>query len=155
MTLATFRGHPVMVWFVANGCASCAVSVPAVAQNFQAFTRTGTRILVLGMYGAFDRGAAGRSELASFGRAAAGSAFANPAWTWALASARLTLAYDPGGVPDAYYLLDPAGRLVYRNSVPISTMGALLTHLQAAASAKRTSQSASAGSIGMASATLP
>jgi hypothetical protein len=131
-TLAAFRGRPLLVWFVANGCASCAASIPAVAQHFEAFARARTRILVLGMYGAFDGGAAGRSELASFGRAAAGPAFSNPVWTWALASAGLTAAFDPSGVPDEYFLLDPRGRLVYRNSVPVSTIGALLGHLSRA-----------------------
>ncbi|HLH64866.1 MAG TPA: hypothetical protein VKV27_04145 [Solirubrobacteraceae bacterium] len=87
---------------------------------------------MLGMYGAFGSGAAGRTQLASFGRSAAGPAFNNPTWTWALASARLNIAYDPSGVPDAYFLLNADGRLIYQNSVPVSTMGALLAHLRQA-----------------------
>jgi hypothetical protein len=109
--LSAFRGKPRLLWFVADGCASCAASIPVVAQHFAAFARSGTQILVLGMYGAFGSGAAGRAELARFGRAAAGSAFADPTWTWGLASAHLTLAYDSGGVPDEYQLLDPSGQV--------------------------------------------
>jgi hypothetical protein len=72
---------------------------------------------------------------ARFGKAAAGKAFASPAWTWGVASERLTAALDPSGVPDAYLLLDAAGRMTYHNSVPVSTMGALLARLPARAAA--------------------
>lgn len=124
-TLGSPRGRAVMVWFVADGCASCAVSIPAVAGQLTAFARSDTQVVVLGLYGAFDTEAA----LAAFGRSAAGAAFTNPDWTWGLASEQLTAAYDPDGVPDAYYLLDAAGRITYHNTVPVSTMSALLAHL--------------------------
>ena len=133
-TLAAFRGKPVLVWFVENGCASCAASIPAVAQHLSAFSHARTRVLVLGVYGAFGQGQPARAQLANFGRSTAGSAFADPAWTWGIASAKLTSAYDPGGVPDEYFLLDGAGRTTYSGSVPVSTMGALLTHLKSVAS---------------------
>lgn len=129
-TLRAFAGRPLMVWFVADGCASCAASIPAVASHLSAFAHANVRVLVLGIYGAFGQGAQARTQLASFGRSAAGTRFADPAWTWGVGSAGLTSAYDPGGVPDEYFLLDRSGRIVYRGSVPVSTMGALLTHLK-------------------------
>jgi hypothetical protein len=132
-TLVGLRGHPVMVWFIAGGCASCAVSIPTVGQHLAAFRAARVRVLVLGMYGQFGQGRQATAELASFGKAAAGKVFRSPAWTWALASERLTAAFDPSGTPDAYALLDAAGHVVYRNSVPVSTMGALLRHLSSAA----------------------
>lgn len=128
--LRAFEGRPLMVWFVADGCASCAASIPAVARHLAAFAHANVRVLVLGIYGAFGQGAKARAELASFGRSAAGQRFADPAWTWAIASARLTSAYDPGGVPDEYFLLDRVGGTVYQGSVPVSTMGSLLGHLK-------------------------
>jgi hypothetical protein len=132
-TLGAFEGRPLMVWFVADGCASCAASIPAVAHHLAAFRDANVRVLVLGIYGAFGQGTQGRSQLAGFGRSAAGRRFADPAWTWAVASARLTSAFDPGAVPDQYFLLNASGRTVYRGSVPVSTMGSLLTHLKEAA----------------------
>lgn len=132
-TLAALRGRPVVVWFVAGGCASCAVSIPAMGAHLAAFRAARTQILVLGMYGAFGQGANQAAQLASFGKAAAGKSFASPAWTWGLASEQLTAAFDPSGTPDAYFLLDAAGHVVYQNSVPVSTMSALLGHLPAAA----------------------
>ena len=127
--LAAFRGRPVMVWFVANGCASCAASIPAVAKHLSAFARANTGVLVLGIYGAFGDGGQARAQLASFGRENAGTKFGDPTWRWGVASSALTTAYDPGGIPDEYFLLDRAGRIAYRGSVPVSTMGALLQHL--------------------------
>jgi hypothetical protein len=134
-SLASLHGRPALVWFVAGGCASCAASIPAVAAHLAAFTRSGTQILVLGLYGAFGRGAQAPAQLASFARAAAGKAFASHAWTWGLASEQLTAAFDPSGTPDAYFLLDPAGHVTYQNSVPVSTMSALLAHLPGRAAA--------------------
>jgi hypothetical protein len=135
VSLASLPGGPVLVWFVAGGCASCAASIPAVAAHLGAFTKAGTRVVVLGMYGAFGQDRQGTAELASFAKAAAGKAFASPAWTWGVASEQLTAAFDPSGTPDAYALLDTAGHVTYRNSVPVSTIGALLAHLPAHAAA--------------------
>jgi len=130
-TLSAYRGAPTLVWFVAAGCASCEASIPVVAEHLGTFAEARTRILVLALYGAFGTGAEARSELRQFGQAAAGAAFSDPTWTWGLASATLTTAYDPDGVPDDYFLLDAAGRTVYRGSVPVSTMQALLANLRA------------------------
>jgi len=133
VSMASLRGRPVLVWFVAAGCSSCEASIPAVASHLGAFTRSWTRVLVLGMYGVFGPGPGGTAALASFGKAAAGKAFASPWWTWGVASEPLTAAFDPSGIPDAYFLLDAAGHITYQNSVPVSTMGALLAHLPARA----------------------
>ena len=100
-----------------------------MASYLSAFAAARTRVLALGLYGAFDNGGPGLNELASFGRTYATSAFSDPTWTWALASLRLTTAYDPEGVPDEYFLLDPAGRVVYAGATPVSTISTLLDHL--------------------------
>jgi hypothetical protein len=128
-TLASLRGKPVLVWLVAGGCASCAASIPVVGAHLAAFRAARTRVLVLGMYGAFGQDANGTAQLAGFGKATAGKVFASPAWTWGLASEQLTAAFDPSGTPDAYFLLDAAGRVIYQNSVPVSTISALAGHL--------------------------
>jgi peroxiredoxin len=125
-TIASLRGHSTMVWFVANGCASCAVSIPAVAQHFAQLEDYGVQVLTLGLYGAFDSGKRGAAELVAFGRDAASTNVQRPGWTWGMPSEALTMAYDPTGTPDEYFLIDPDGRIVYHNSVPVSTMGQLL-----------------------------
>lgn len=116
-----------MVWFVAGGCASCAASIPAVASHLNQLTGAGLRVLTLGLSGDFGPGRQGVAQLLTFGREAMlGKGIVRPGWEWGLASKPLSLAYDPSGTPDLYVLIDQAGRIRYRNSVPVSTMGALL-----------------------------
>jgi len=126
-TIASLRGRPLLVWFVAGGCASCAASIPAVASHLGQLTSTGLDVLTLGLYGAFAGGRHGLTQLLSFGRAAAGTNVVEPDWQWGMASKSLSLAYDPTGLPDLYVLVGPGGHIRYRNSVPVSTMAQLLT----------------------------
>ena len=139
-TIASLRGKPTMVWFVAGGCASCAASIPAVAAHFHQLRAAGLRVLTLGLYGDFAVGNRGVAQLLSFGRqAAVNQSITRPGWQWGMASKALSLTYDPSGIPDLYVLIGPTGHIEYRNSVPDSTMGALIaavkrldTHAQTA-----------------------
>ena len=126
-TIASLRGKPTMVWFVAGGCASCAASIPAVASHLAQLTGAGLRVLTLGLYGDFSSGKTGVAQLLSFGRSATfGGSIERPGWEWGMASKSLSLAYDPAGIPDLYVLIGPTGHVRYRNSVPDSTMGDLI-----------------------------
>jgi len=128
-TIASLRGTPTMVWFVAGGCASCAASIPAVAAHFDQLRAAGVRVLTLGLYGDFAAGDKGVTQLLGFGKSAAGFAretITHPGWEWGMASESLSLAYDPAGIPDLYVLIGPTGGIRYRNSVPDSTMSELL-----------------------------
>jgi hypothetical protein len=126
-TIASLRGTPTMVWFVAGGCASCAASIPAVAAHFDQLRAAGLRVLTLGLYGDFATGAKGVTQLLSFGREASfNKPITRPGWEWGMASKALSLAYDPAGIPDLYVLIGPTGGIRYRNSVPDSTMNELL-----------------------------
>lgn len=125
-TIASLRGKPTLVWFVAGGCASCAASIPDVAAHLGQLTGRGVQVLTLGLYGAFPNGRSGVGQLLSFGRAAAGGSITRPGWMWGMASESLSMAYDPGGTPDLYTLIGPGGHVRYQNSVPVSTMAQLL-----------------------------
>jgi hypothetical protein len=125
-TIASLRGAPTMVWFVAGGCASCAASIPDVASHLGAITRSGLRVLTLGLYGAFAPGRAGVAQLVDFAKSAAGAPVERPGWSWGMASKSLSVAYDPADIPDTYVLIGSGGHLRYRNSVPDSTMHQLL-----------------------------
>lgn len=127
--LSSFETRPLLLWFIAAGCASCAVSIPAVAEHLAALRAEGVRVLVVGISGDFGNHPV--TNLREFGQAAAGAAFSEPGWTWGMASQALTLAYDPSGIPDDYFLISASGRIVYHNSVPVSTMPALLEHASA------------------------
>jgi len=125
-TIASLRGKPTMVWFVAAGCASCAASIPAVSQRLAQLSSDGVQVVTLGLYGDFSSGKQGVAQLLSFGRAAAGTTITRPGWTWGMASAALSVAYDPSGTPDVYALIGPDGHIRYQNTVPVSTMPQLL-----------------------------
>jgi hypothetical protein len=126
VTIASLRGKPAMVWFVAGGCASCAASIPAVAAHLRQLTAGGLRVVTLGLAGDFPAGKQGLADLSIFGRAAAGGSVTRPGWIWGIASQGLSQAYDPGGTPDVYTLISPFGHITYRGSVPVSTMPQLL-----------------------------
>jgi hypothetical protein len=130
-TIASLRGHTTLVWLVAGGCASCAASIPAVAHHLAQLQRDGVQVLTLGLYGAFDNGKPGVAQLTAFGRAAAGTNVTRPGWTWAMPSEALSIAYDPSGNPDEYFLINPDGDISYHNSVPVSTMPQLLAAAEA------------------------
>ena len=126
-TISSLRGKPTMVWFVAGGCASCAASIPAVAAHFHQLHSAGLRVLTLGLYGDFAASDKGVAQLLNFGREAAfNKPVTRPGWEWGMASKALSLTYDPAGIPDLYVLIGPTGHIRYRNSVPDSTMGALI-----------------------------
>lgn len=149
-TIASLRGHTTLVWLVAGGCASCAASIPAVAQHLAQLQSRGVQVLTLGLYGAFANGKAGAIQLTAFADAAAGAAVNGPGWTLAMPSEALSIAYDPSGNPDEYYLIDPAGYITYHNSVPVSTMPQLL-----AAAGTATGAPAAGAPSGPGAATLP
>jgi hypothetical protein len=72
-TIKSLEGEPTMVWFVADGCASCSVSIPAVAAHLGELRRDGVRVLTLGLYGSFPSGARGARKVVAFGRAVLGT----------------------------------------------------------------------------------
>jgi len=126
-TVASLRGQPTLLWFVAGGCASCAASIPAVAAHLRQLRSDGVRVVTLGLFGDFSAGKAGAAQLVAFGRAAAGEHVQRSGWEWGMASQGLSMAYDPSGTPDTYALVGPDGHIRYRNTAPVSTMAQLLS----------------------------
>ncbi len=121
-----FGRRTTMVWFVVAGCASCVVSIPAVAQHLRELAHDHVHVLVLDLYGDLGSGRRAATNLTEFAKAAAGLTFANPTWTWGLASKSLSYAYDPSRTPDKYFFVSSNRRIAYENSVPVSTMSQLL-----------------------------
>jgi hypothetical protein len=124
--ISSLRGKATMVWFIASGCATCAVSIPAVAEHLATLRHDGLEVLTLGLYGDFPSGSVGARQVVGFARVTAGVRVPRPGWHFGVASKALSLAYDPSGTPDAYVLIGPKGHLRYSNSVPVSTMTELL-----------------------------
>lgn len=125
-TVASLRGQPALVWFVATWCSSCQAGTQAMASEIGTFAAHGVRVVELEM--ADDLGQSGPS-IEQFGQQLAGAAYTNRDWTWGVASSGLTSTYDPNGYLDIYYLIDASGRIAYVNGSPGSTMGQLLAQV--------------------------
>jgi hypothetical protein len=131
--VASYRGKPTVLWFIATDCSSCTASIPTVAEHLNAFRADGINVAVIDLYGDLGQGPAAAQALTQVGHKLAGSRLTDPTWTWGISSRDLSYRYDPYGAPDVYYVIDRTGRITYRNSVPVSTMSNLLAQAQAVA----------------------
>jgi hypothetical protein len=125
-TLSSYRGHALMVWFIVGGCASCAVSIPAVANQLHILANDGITVLPMGLSGDFGPSNHALGKLEAFAKSAAGKAFQDTEWKWGMASAGLSHRYDAAGIPDYYLLVDSHGVITYQNTAPIATIKPLL-----------------------------
>lgn len=127
-TVASLRGRPALLWFVATWCPSCQAGTQAVAQHIDQLSAAHVQMVELELYR--DLGQPG-PDIGLFGRTYAGSAFSNPDWAWGTASKALTLTYDGKGYLDIYYLLDAQGRIRYVNGSPAASWPQLWQAIQA------------------------
>ena len=120
--LSAYKGHAVVLWFVATWCSSCAQGNEVISQNYQFFKRRGIKVIELELYN--DLGYSG-PPITSFVNSYAPSAYSNGTIIPALANYNMTAAYDPKGYRDIYYLLSGNSTVLYINGSPSSTLGQL------------------------------
>ena len=135
LDVASLRGKPTVLWFIAAGCSSCTASIPALADHLGQFKADGVQVKVIDLYGDLGQGPKAAGALTKLGRGLAGKRFDDPTWQWGISFQELSFRYDTFGEPDIYYVLDRTGKITYQNAVPISTMDELLTNAHAAATA--------------------
>ncbi len=133
--IASYRGKPTLLWFVAAGCSSCTASIPALAGHLDELRADGVDVAVIDLYGDLGSGPKAAGSLRSLGQHLVGSRFDDSAWTWGISSRDLSFRYDQSGEPDVYYLVDRSGNITYKNTVPVSTMTELLQHAHQSATA--------------------
>jgi len=133
--VASLRGTPTVLWFIAAGCSSCTASIPALADHLAELKADGVQVKVIDLYDDLGQGPEAAAALSKLGRGLAGQRFDNPTWQWGISSQELSFRYDQLGEPDIYYVLDRTGKITYQNSVPVSTMDQLLANAHAAATA--------------------
>ncbi len=122
-TVAGLRGKPTLIWLVTTWCSSCQAGTQAMAQHVATLAADGVRVVEVENYA--DLGQSGPA-MGTFAKTLAGSAFANPDWTFGEASPTLTHTYNPKAHLDIYYLINAKGKITYVNSSPASTMSQLL-----------------------------
>ena len=120
--LSAYKGHVVVLWFVATWCPSCAQGNEVINQNYQFFERRGIKVIELELYN--DLGYSG-PPIASFVNSYAPSAYSNDTIIPSLAGYNMTAVYDPKGYLDIYYLISGNGTVLYINGSPASTLGQL------------------------------
>lgn len=133
LDVASLRGKPTVLWFVAAGCSSCTASIPAVADHLQQLHNAGVQVAVIDLYGDLGSGTQGAQDLRNLGTSLVGARLTDPGWTWGTSSKDLSFSYDASGQPDVYYVLDRTGTITYTDGVPVSTMDQLLSHALTAA----------------------
>ncbi len=133
LDVASLRGKPTVLWFVAAGCSSCTASIPAVADHLQQLRNAGVQVAVIDLYGDLGSGTQGAQDLRTLGTSLVGARLTDPGWTWGTSSKDLSFSYDASGQPDVYYVLDRTGTITYTDGVPVSTMDQLLSHALTAA----------------------
>ncbi|MCL4380853.1 redoxin domain-containing protein [Candidatus Marsarchaeota archaeon] len=122
VNLSAYRGHPVVLWFVATWCSSCAQGNEAINQNYRFFEQHGIKIIELELYK--DLGYSG-PPITGFIDSYAPSAYSNGVLIPALAGYNMTTAYDPKAYLDIYYLISKNGTVLYINGSPELTLGQL------------------------------
>ncbi|MCW1295916.1 MAG: redoxin domain-containing protein [Candidatus Micrarchaeaceae archaeon] len=108
-SLNSYQGKPIILWFVATWCSSCAQGNAAVADNLAFFKEHNVKILELEQYD--DLGTAGMpisQFISEYGNN-------NTYVTGGIASYNMTLAYNtpPELQLDIYYLISPTGKILY------------------------------------------
>ena len=120
--ISAYRGHPVVLWFVATWCSSCAQGNQAINSSYQFFKQRGVKIVELELYR--DLGYSG-PPITNFVSSYAPSAYSNGMVIPAYAGYNMTAEYDPQGYLDIYYLISGNGTVSYINGSPESTLGQL------------------------------
>ena len=107
--LNSYKGKPLLLWFVATWCDSCAQGNSAVANNLAFFKEHNVKILELEQYN--DLGQNGMSISQFISKYGDNNTYVQGG----IASYNMTLAYNtpPTMQLDIYYLISPSGKILY------------------------------------------
>ncbi|MGC8622610.1 MAG: redoxin domain-containing protein [Candidatus Micrarchaeia archaeon] len=121
-SLYNFKGHPVLLWFVATWCSGCVQGNEILNQNYGFFKSRGIKIIELELYN--DLGYKG-PNIGDFASSYAPSAYGSGTIIPAFASYNMSAAYDPSGYLDIYYLISSNGTVIYENNTLALTLNGL------------------------------
>ena len=111
---SALRGHPYLLFVVATWCGSCLTSTRFIGRHVDFMRRHGVQIVEMRVFE--DFGAPGLG-LPNFQKAVGPNA-RSPIWHWGELTKAQTIALDPDGAPENYYLVDANGTIVMTHSNP-------------------------------------
>ncbi len=118
---AALRGHRYLLWMVASWCSSCEAGSGVVGQHIAYLRDRGISVVELRL--ANDLGAPGPG-LQQFQKSV-GTSANWPNWYWGGLNDKQTLALDPKGFPDIYYLVNADGKIARIDGNPAGTWDAI------------------------------
>ncbi len=128
VSLSAYRGHMVVLWFVATWCSGCAQGNAILNSSYAFLNQKGVKILEIELYK--DLGYSGPT-IGNFVSGYAPAAYAKGVIVPMYSSYNMTLTYDPKGYLDIYYLLSPSGKILYTNSPLAATLPQLAAAINA------------------------
>jgi len=124
--LSSYKGHEVLLWFVATWCSGCAQGNELLNSSYKEFSEHGVKVLELELYN--DLGYSGEN-IVNFVQNFAPEAYQKRVVIPAYASYNMTLIYDRQGYLDIYYLISPDGKILYENASLGATLPELLSEI--------------------------
>ena len=124
--LSSYKGHEVLLWFVATWCSGCAQGNELLNSSYKEFGEHGVKVVELELYN--DLGYSGEN-IENFVQEFAPEAYQKNVVIPAYASYNMTLAYDSQGYLDIYYLISPNGKILYENGPLEATLPELLSEI--------------------------
>jgi len=124
--LSSYKGHEVLLWFVATWCSGCAQGNELLNSSYKEFSEHGVKVLELELYN--DLGYSGEN-IVNFVQNFAPEAYQKRVVIPAYASYNMTLIYDRQGYLDIHYLISPDGKILYENASLGATLPELLSEI--------------------------
>lgn len=107
--LSDLRPHPVLLWFVATWCSSCAESAYYLnSQYYQMLHSKGVVIITVELYDDLNVSGPSISQFAQ----QYGGGLGKPGWFYATSDWEATRTYDPKAYLDVFYLINGQGVIV-------------------------------------------
>lgn len=118
ISLSSYVGKTVLVYFVTTWCSTCAQGTSLLAQNMGFFRSHNITVLEIELYN--DLGVSGPSVDSFIQDYANNSGIID-----GYSSYGMTAEFDSAGILEDYYLISPSGSIVYTNSPLLTTFPAL------------------------------
>lgn len=109
VSISSFHGKKVMLWFFSTWCPSCQAGLKALKKKEGPLKKSGLQIIAVRNY---QNGGYPGPSITAFVKKAAPSLLKAQNWTLAEATQEVAQKYNSKGYPDIYYLISPEGKIV-------------------------------------------